>query len=189
VVGKLNLLDGDANDFAHGYQTNFLNTGLGINTALALFPFSAYGGALVFLPWDGAVITAGVFDPSGKPTNNDISEAFRDGVLVSSEARFTIKPFGLLGHQMVGFVWSNKERLSLQQDPSNLARAVIFDRFPRLEDPGRILRRIIERFFPELLVPVQELNRKHDTWTVYYNFDQYLWHPGGDQNRGIGVFF
>jgi porin len=22
-----------------------------------------------------------------------------------------------------------------------------------------------------------------------YNFDQYLWHPGGDKKRGIGVFF
>src|SRR5215813_4297344 len=189
VVGKVNLLDGDANDFAHGWQTNFLNTGLGINTALALFPFSAYGGSLIFLPWDGATITAGVFDPSGSPTGNDITEAFQDGVFVSAEGRFTIKPFGLLGHQLIGFGWSNKERVSLQQDPSNIARAVLFERFPRLEDPGPILQRILARFFPGLLVPVQPLNRKSDTWSVYYNFDQYLWHPGGDQTRGIGMFF
>ena len=24
---------------------------------------------------------------------------------------------------------------------------------------------------------------------MYYGFDQYLWHPGGDPKRGIGVFF
>ena len=24
---------------------------------------------------------------------------------------------------------------------------------------------------------------------MYYNFDQYLWNPGGDPTRGIGVFF
>ena len=189
VVGKLYTLGADDNEFAHGFHDNFMGTAFGINPAMALFPFSAYGGSFVILPWEGAVISAGVVDPSGRPTNNDISEAFQDGVLVSAEGRFTIKPFGLLGHQTVGFGWSNKEHASLTQDPSNVARALLFERFPRLEDPGPILRRIIERFFPSLLVPVQPLNKKSDTWSVYYNFDQYLWHPGGDQTKGIGVFF
>jgi porin len=161
----------------------------GMNTANALFPLSAYGGSVVVLPWEGAIIKAGVIDPSGTPQNNDISEAFRDGVLVSAEGRVSIKPFGLLGHQLIGFGWSNKDRVSLVQDPSNIARALALEQFPRLQDPGPALRRILERFFPELLVPVQELNRKKDTWSVYYNFDQYLWHPGGDQTRGIGAFF
>jgi porin len=89
----------------------------------------------------------------------------------------------------VGFGWSNKERASLDQDPSNIVRGLLFSRFPRLEDPGPILQRIVERFFPNLLTPVQPLNLKSDTWSVYYNFDQYLWHPGGDQTRGLGVFF
>jgi porin len=189
VVGKLYTLDADANEFAHGFHSKFLNTALGVNATLALFPLSAYGGSLVILPWEGAVVTAGVVDPSGTPKNNDMSEAFSDGALVSAEGRITIKPFGLLGHQLVGFGWSNKERVSLQQDPTNLARAFALEQFPRLEDPGPVLRRMIERFFPNLLVPVQELNRKRDTWSVYYNFDQYLWHPGGDQTRGIGTFF
>jgi porin len=189
VAGKIYTLEGDANDFAHNYRTQFLNTGLNFSTALALFPFSAYGGGLVVLPWEGAVFTASVADPSGTPTNNDISEAFRDGVLVSAEGRVTIKPFGLVGHQLVGFGWSNKERLSLQQDPSNLARLFLTQRFPRLADPGPILERILARFFPTLLVPVQPLNRVNNTWSVYYNFDQYLWSPKGDPTRGIGVFF
>jgi porin len=189
VAGKLNTLEVDNNAFAHGFHSNFLNTGFGVTSSLALFPFSAYGGSLVILPWHGAVITAGVVDPSGSPKNNDISEAFQDGVLVSAEGRVTIKPFGLVGHQLVGFGWSNKERASLDQDPSNIVRGLLFSRFPRLEDPGPILQRIVERFFPNLLTPVQPLNLKSDTWSVYYNFDQYLWHPGGDQTRGLGVFF
>jgi porin len=45
------------------------------------------------------------------------------------------------------------------------------------------------RFFPGLLVPTQPLNRVGYTWTVYYNFDQYLWSPEGAPDRGIGVFF
>jgi porin len=189
VLGKLNTLEGDANAFAHGFRSNFLNTALGINTALALFPFSAYGGSLIILPWDGAIVTLGVVDPSGTPKNNDISEAFEDGVLLSAEARVTIKPFGLLGHQLVGFGWSNKNHLSIDQDPANIARALAFERFPRLQDPGPVLRRIIERFFPGLLAAAQPADRKDETWSAYYNFDQYLWHPGGDQTRGLGIFF
>src|SRR5262249_46182533 len=106
--------------------------------------------------------------------NNDLSEAFRDGVLVGAEGRVTVKPFGLVGHQLIGFGWSNKSRVSLEQDPSNIARGLLELEFNRLNDPAPVLRRIIERFFPKLLVPVVPLNRTSDAWAVYYNFDQYL---------------
>jgi porin len=101
----------------------------------------------------------------------------------------TIKPFGLVGHQLLGFVWSNKERLSLQQDPANLARMLLDKRFARLADPGPILRKILERFFPGLLVPAQPANTTSNTWSVYYNFDQFLWSPQGQPDKGIGAFF
>lgn len=189
VVGKLYTLGGDNNEFAHDFHSTFANTALDFNTTLALVPFSAYGGTLIFLPWEGATFTVGVIDPSGTATNNDISEAFSTGVLVNGEGRVTIKPFGLVGHQLVGFVWSNKERFSLQQDPDNLARLLLDKRFERLADPGPILRRILARFFPELLVPTQPVNTTDNTWAVYYNFDQFLWSPQGDPKSGIGAFF
>jgi len=189
VVGKLYTLGGDNNEFAHDFHSTFLNTALDFNVTLALFPFSAYGGTLIFLPWEGAQFTVAVIDPSGTPTNNDITEAFRDGVLVNGEGRVTIKPFGLVGHQLLGFGWSNKERLSLQQDPDNIARFLLEKRFPRLADPGPLLRRILARFFPELLIPVQPANRTENTWAVYYNFDQFLWSPKGQPDKGIGAFF
>jgi porin len=188
-LGKVNTLSGDTNEFASGYRERFMNLGLSLNAALALFPLSAYGGGIVALPWDGVVLTASLVDPSGTPTNNDISEAFKDGVLVAAEGRVTIKPFGLVGHQLVGFGWSNKERLSLRQEPSNLARLFLTEQFPRLANPGPALERIIARFFPELLVPTAAPNRERDTWSVYYNFDQFLWSPKDDPTKGIGVFF
>lgn len=188
-VGKIYTLTGDDNGFAHDFRSTFMNTGLDFNMTLALFPFSAYGGGIVILPWEGAVFAVSVVDPSGTPTNNDISEAFKDGVLVNAEGRVTIKPFGLVGHQLLGFGWSNKERISLEQDPSNIARLLLTERFPRLANPGPILKRILERFFPSLLIPVQPVNRTNNTWSVYYNFDQYLWSPQGDPTRGIGPFF
>jgi porin len=43
--------------------------------------------------------------------------------------------------------------------------------------------------FPQLLVPTQRANREDSTWAMFYGFDQYLWHPGGDPKRGIGLFF
>src|SRR5262245_33058581 len=27
------------------------------------------------------------------------------------------------------------------------------------------------------------------TWAIYYNFDQYLWSPKGEPDKGIGTFF
>ncbi len=188
-LGKVSGLGADDNAFAHNYHTDFLNSALNLNLALALFPFTAYGGGVVLLPWDGAVFTVAALDPSGTATDNNIGDAFEDGVLVTAEGRVTIKPFGLVGHQLLGGGWSNKERISLVQDPANIGRTVLTNQFPRLVDPGPVLARFLERFFPALLVPTQPLNREDDTWTIYYNFDQYLWSPEGVPDRGIGVFF
>jgi porin len=86
-------------------------------------------------------------------------------------------------------MWSSKTRLSLIQDPSNVANFLLKEKFPLLGDPGPILRRILERFAPELLNPVRPANREDSTWTVFYAFDQYFWQPAGDPKRGIGMFF
>ena len=188
-AGKAYTLGADANAFAHDFRSTFLYTGLDFNMTLDLFPFTAYGGGIIVVPWDGALFTVSVVDPSGTASNNDISEAFKDGVLVSAEGRVEIKPFGLVGHQLVGFGWSNKQRLALEQDPSNIERQLLTNQFHRLTDPGPILRRMLERFFPELLVPVQPLKTLNYTWSIYYNFDQYLWSPQGQPDRGIGTFF
>jgi porin len=189
IAGKVFTVDGFQGEFAGNFRTQFLNTGLTFPLAAALAPLSAYGGGVIVLPWQGVVLSAMALDPSGTAMNNDISEAFSDGVLVLASAKVDVKPFGLVGHQSVSGLWSNKERPSLSQDPSNIVRGLFEEKFPRLADPGPVLRRIIERFFPGLLVPVQPLNQKSDTWAVFYNFDQYLWQPAGDPKRGIGLFF
>ena len=49
-AGKLYTLQGDANDFAHNYRTQFLNGGLNFNLAAALSPISAFGGGIVLVP-------------------------------------------------------------------------------------------------------------------------------------------
>jgi len=188
-AGKLYTLGGDDNAFAHNFNTQFLNTALNFNMTLGFVPFSGYGGGVVVLPWEGALFTATVIDASGSATNNDISEAFSDGAGVNAEGRVQVKPFGLVGHQDLGFYWSDKTRLSIDQDPSNIARGLLSNQFPRLQDPGPILRRILAHFFPQLLVPVKPLAKEGNTWSIYYNFDQYLWSPSGSPDRGVGLFF
>ena len=130
-----------------------------------------------------------VLDADGTPTNSDISKAFQNGVQVLAFGQVAIKPFGLVGHQNFGGYWSNKTRISLIQDPSNVANFLLKERFPLLGNPGPILERILERFAPELLNPVQPANTTSSTWALIYGFDQYFWQPAGDPKRGIGMFF
>jgi porin len=189
VAGKIYTLDALHGEFAGNYRTQFMNSALTLPMSLALVPFSAYGGGVIALPWEGVVLSALVLDPSGTVKNNDITDAFDDGVMALGIGQVAITPFGLRGTQRAGVMWSDKTRLSLDQDPGNIARLLLTERFPRLGNPGPVLRRILERFFPGLLVPVQRANREDSTWAMFYGFDQYLWHPGGDKTRGIGLFF
>jgi porin len=189
LAGKIFTLDADPGKFAGNFRTQFMNTGLTLPMSLALVPISAYGGGVVVLPWEGVVLSALALDPSGTVKNNDVTDAFDDGVMLLSSAHVAITPFGRRGTQKATFMWSDKTRLSLEQDPANLGRFLLTEQFPRLGNPGPVLRRILERFFPQLLVPVQRANREDSTWAMSYGFDQYLWHPGGDRTRGIGIFF
>lgn len=189
TMGKMNLLDFTRTEFYGDYNTQFMNTGLNLSLSYALVPISAYGGGVMILPTKDITLMALALDASGDPMENDVGKAFEDGVTIVSGLNIKIEPFGLVGHQSLGGVWSDKSRFSLNQDPANLGRALLNERYPFLGNPGPILERILNRFFPELLVPVQPANRKDSTWTVTYGFDQYLWQPEGDPKRGIGVFF
>ncbi|HEY7539309.1 MAG TPA: carbohydrate porin [Methylomirabilota bacterium] len=189
MIGKVFTLDGFQGEFAGNYRTQFMNTGLVIPMAMDLVPISAYGGGVIVIPWDNVLASVLLLDPSGTPTNNDLTEAFQDGVAVVGGGKVTIKPFGLVGHQQVGGMWSNKTRLDLSQDPSNISRMLLTNKFPILGNPGPLLERYLERFFPQLLQPTQPARKEDSTWAMYYGFDQYLWQPGGDPKRGIGVFF
>src|SRR5262247_213376 len=61
-LGKVSGLGADDNAFAHDYHSQFMNFGLGLNQTLDLFPLTAYGGGLVILPWEGAVVTVAALD-------------------------------------------------------------------------------------------------------------------------------
>jgi hypothetical protein len=112
--------------------------------------------------------------PNGTPTSNDVGQAFH-GVLILGNGKLTVKPFGLVGHQSLGFTWNNENRFSLDQDPSNVAHLLLNEQFPLLANPGPVLTQILASRFPNLLVPTQPANRAGSSWTISYSFDQYLW--------------
>lgn len=189
TMGKMNLFEFTPTEFYGDYRTQFMNTGLNFSTSLAMAPMSAYGGGMLFLPTKYITLMALALDAGGSPTDDNISNAFKEGTTVLSAANIKIKPFGLVGHQSVTGLWSDKSRYSLDQDPANLGRMLLEERYPRLGNPGPILYRILERRFPQLLVPAQPANRKNNTWSIIYSFDQYLWQPEGDSKHGVGLFF
>jgi len=182
TIAPTNILHGD-------YTKGFLNTSLNMPLALAMVPLSAYGAGAIYMPSHELTVAGMVLDANGTIKNNDLGNAFKDGVMLLSSADLKVKPGGLPGHQNLTLAWSNKDRTSLIQDPSNTARLLLQTRFPRLGNPGPILSEILEVHAPELLVPAVPLNQENDTWAAVYSFEQFLWQPANDTHRGIGMFF
>jgi porin len=188
-AGKINTLDSAGTEFYGDYRTQFMNTATSFPMALEQVPISAFGGGILAIPREDILLSATVLDPTGTPDSNNLGKAFSQGVEVVGSGTLTIKPYGLVGHQTVGFSWNNKERFSLTQDPTNLATLLLQERFPRLANPGPALEGILAQSFPNLLVPAQPASRKSSSWAIDYTFDQYFWQPDGNPKHGIGVFF
>jgi len=188
IAGKIDLsiMPGE---FYGDYRTQFANTGLNLPLASALVPLSAFGVGAIYLPSHDVHLSAMLLDPAGTVKNNDLGNAFDGGVMAVATGDVKTKLFGLPGHQSLLLSWSNKERTSLIQDPSNISRLLLNEKFPRLGNPGPILHEILADKAPGLLVPTQPLNKEDDTWAAVYSVEQYLWQPPGDAKRGIGMFF
>jgi porin len=153
LAGKINMLDSGVTEFYGDYRTQFENAMFNFPMTVEQVPISAFGGGAIVIPREDLLLSALALDASGTPTSNDLGHAFGDGVEVLASGKLTIKPFGLVGHQSVGFSWNNKQRLSLVQDPANTEVFLLQRRFPRLTNAGPVLAAILQRFFPALLVP------------------------------------
>jgi porin len=188
-AGKINFLDLGETEFYGNYRTQFENTALNFPLTLSQVPLSSFGGGAIAVPRENLVLSALAIGANGTPTSDSVSQAFSNGVVVVGSGKLTINPFDLVGHQSIEFTWSDKDQLSLSQDPSNLGRLLLTNRFPLLGNPGPILTGILQQFFPSLLIPTQPANRANNSWSFSYGFDQYFWQPAGDPKHGIGVFF
>lgn len=189
LAGKINTLDLGAGEFTGDYKTQFMNASFDFPMTLDLLPLSAFGAGVIGLPRDDVTLLLLALDLNGTASSNDLAHAFSDGVTLFGSGQATVKPFGLVGHQQFGFSWSNKERFSIDQDPTNIAKLLLQNRFPRLTDPGPALEDVLTRFFPNLLSPTSPPAQESETWSMFYSFDQYFSQPTGDPKHGIGLFF
>lgn len=187
TVGKINSIA--PTNVLHGnYYTGFQNTALNLPLAMALVPLSAYGAGAIYLPSRDLTFAAMVLDPNGTIMDNDLGNAFDDGVMALTTMDMKVKPWDLPGHQNLTLAWSNKTRNSLTQDPGNLAAFLLTTRFPRLGDPGPVLGKILAQY-PGIPTSSKPLNTENRTWAAVYSFEQFLWQPKGAPDRGLGLFF
>lgn len=115
--GKLILLGGklwgarafDANMFANDEESQFMNAGLRNNMLIPPFlPYTNWGAGAIFNPTDWLSILTAVADTQGRAKTTGFETTFHGdtNTTVIHEWSFKVKPFGLDGHQRVGFATS-----------------------------------------------------------------------------------
>jgi porin len=163
AIGKLDTTEGDANEFAHGRgDDKFMNLAFSLNpVALRTVPYSTLGMGFVFLPTKDLIMSFSAIDTEGVTTRTGFDTLFKDGTTLATEARLTVRPFGLTGHHLISALWSNKDFNSLSQDPRVIIGDVLFGT-PLREESG--------------------------SWGFMYNFDQYIFQKTEDASQGFGIF-
>jgi porin len=159
----------DANVFAHDETGQFLNTAFNINPVIVTtIPQTFLGAGVILLPAEDVVLTTLVLDSEGKADESGFNTAFERGTSVFQQLEIGIKPFGLPGHQRVGWTWSDKSRIKLEQVTSEVFLDWINYRLG--------------------FGPMPTLAHSNSDWSFFYDFDQYLYVVPGTEDRGIGVF-
>lgn len=115
--GKLILLGGklwgarafDTNMFANDEETQFMNAGLRNNMLIPPFlPYTNWGAGFIVNPTEWLSILTAVADTQGRAKTTGFETTFHGDTndTVIHEWSFKVKPFGLDGHQRVGFATS-----------------------------------------------------------------------------------
>ncbi len=163
LVGKVDPTGlADKNVFANNEKTQFLNTGFRGNPTLFLYaPYTCMMASVFYLPNDWLTISAFAADNNGSVTRSGFDTVFSSpkGTTVGTELVFKVKPWGLDGHQRFGVGYSNKNFTKLKQDP----RTII--------PPGG-----------------SGTATDDSDYTIWYNFDQYIYVEKDDPAQGVGIF-
>jgi porin len=175
ILGKLDTLDSDHNEFASGRgTTQFMNANFIFNPALALrLPYSTLVAGVLWLPIPpdpkgGITISSFILNTADSSTTTGFDD-FDEGQSWNTEADFTYRLGDLPGGMNVGGLYS------FNQDFAHLGTRIVLQ-------PGE-----------GLVVP-----KKNSTWAVYWSGWQYLFVEdrgkpptqlqGQPTHRGIGVF-
>ena len=145
-LGKIEILDGDLNEFASGRgMTQFQNSAFIFNSVGVIAPYSTLAVGALWLPNPHVTVTTSIMNAADSSTTSGFSD-FGDGWNWAVEAQFQYQLGGLPGGQNVGGLYST-DREFLQ-----LNRRLVFE-------PG-----------VGLSVPT-----KDESWFVNWSGWQYLW--------------
>lgn len=158
-AGKVDTLDGDVNQFAHGRGlSQFSNVSFVANPiALRTIPYASLGAGFAFLQDGEPLFSFLLINPTDTSTSSGFDELFSEGVAVSAELRLPTRFGGLSGHQLFGATYSNRDYVGLDQDP-------------------------------RIILPTIPVERSSGSWSAYWNTDQYLKMDPCDSTRGLGYF-
>jgi porin len=159
--GKINTIDEYKLAFTSGSGlTTFMNSGLVYNPiVLRQVPYSTVGAGAAVLMNKEPVASVMVLDTNNSSTTSGLDTLFDRGAVIVGEVRIPVSPLDLPGHQIFGGVYSSRKYTDL--DPSSLVNV-----------PGVGLT----------------AQQKTGSWSLYWNFDQYLYVDPCNSKRGWGVF-
>jgi porin len=162
TVGKFSPRN--ANVFSHDETEQFMNGALCYNPVVSTtVPLSFLGAGVIVLPANGFMLSTFVFDTEGVADDSGFPTVWQRGTSLMQQGELTVKPFGLTGHQRVGWSWSDKERIQLSQTPRQIIHAI-----RRGNTEG--------------------LSRQGSDCAFFYDFDQYVYLVPGSKDRGVGLF-
>ncbi|MEZ6086482.1 MAG: carbohydrate porin [Pirellulaceae bacterium] len=129
-AGKLDTLDGDTNAYASGRGiTQFSNTAFIANPiALRTIPYASLGCGFVIVKDAEPLFNFLLINPTDTADSAGFDELFADGVAMSAELRLPTPLCGKPGHQLFGGTWSNRDYVSIGQDPRILLPNVPINR-------------------------------------------------------------
>lgn len=159
ILGKLDTLDGDANEFAgHRGSRQFMNLSFVANPVTGVTaPYSTLAAGFLWLPNDQVLLTASIYDSEDSSTTSGFDTVFEDGTGVAGELYLQHKLADKPGGQMFGFSYGFDGEF------------VVLD--------ARQIRALLPRF---------TLDRESESWSVYWNLWQYI--QIADDYEKIDVF-
>lgn len=160
LAGKLQVIStGDQNEFAHGKgDTQFLNLAFNVNPALLVVPYSTLGAGAILLP------TA------------DPHEAIVKLVVLSATGKASTSGFDDFDGAV--FLAEGRGRTDFFGLTGHQLLGALYS--------NKNYTALDQRL--SFVIGNQKVTKKDGTWSMYYNFDQFLYQPTKGADQGVGLF-
>jgi porin len=162
TAGKYDTMSGDANAFAHGKgDTQFMNLAMNINPVVFLTsPYSTLGAGAIVLP------------------TKDPNAAIVSFLVMSADGQANTSGLNDLRSDAMTTAGEGRVRTDFfGLTGHQLVGATYANKtYTSLNQDARDL------------IQNRALTAENHSWSLYYNFDQYLYQPTKDVDKGIGIF-